>query len=379
MSVKLRKVGSPLRIAMRYFKYNLVQPLVKRPFLPKYLIFYVNYRCNAHCIMCGIWETNASYPQVNDFTLEELDRVLADRLFSKIESMNIQGGELTLRSDLPEMVQTAVNRLPALREIRMVSNGLSTTRLVSHVKQIKQICASQKLAFSVCISVHGLDEIGDKVYGIKGAFEKQVESITALQEIAAEGNFQLTLSCVIQNENIDHLQSLRQWVHDRKLKIGFVMVEKRFRFGNLEKGDQFEIDASNKPAAIEFFRELSNHKSLSPSAYVYDYLANLLQYNQVRTMSCDYSLGGVILGSQGEIFYCPHDEAIGNCRDRSAYEIYYDAHNLEHRNAALIQQKCLHCPPKEYGRESIQADVFKYMKFLITTRLRRRRNPVDLS
>lgn len=374
MPVKLRNLGSPLDIAWTFFKFNLVQPLVKRPFLPKYLIYYVNYRCNAQCIMCGIWEHNASYPQEKDLSVQEFDKILSDRLFRDIESLNIQGGELTLRNDLPELIQTAVNRLPALREIRMVSNGLLADRLASHVKQIKQICDAKNLAFSVCISVHGVGEVDDKVYGVKGAFDKQVKSITALQEIASEGEFKVTLSCVINNENIHNHHPLVQWSHDRKLNIGFVVVEKRERFGNLAKGDQFEIDPSHKETVIQFFRELSGKQGLgSPSAYVYDYIANLIQHNQKRTMSCDYSLGGLILGSQGELYYCPHDDEIGNCKEKSAYEIFYDPQNLKHRTTTLIQQKCLYCPPKEYGRLSIQKDMFKYLKFVITSRLRRRR------
>jgi MoaA/NifB/PqqE/SkfB family radical SAM enzyme len=380
MNLKSRKMPSPFGIAKTYLKYNLVQPLVKRPFLPKYLVIYVTYRCNAQCIMCGIWENNASHPISVELTLEDLDRILSDRLFSQIESLNFQGGELTLRKDLSEMFQVCVNRLPALREIRMVSNGLLTDRLVSQVKQIREICATKKVAFSVCVSVHGLSGIEDKVYGTKGAFDKQQKTIAALKEIAAQGNFKLTLSCVIQNENLHELQPLKQWSYDQKLNLGFVVVETRERFGNLEKVEQFEIAPNNKPKVIQFFRELSRPGGVSKtSAYVYDYIADLMEFNKVRTMSCDYYLGGIILGSQGELYYCPHSQEIGNCRDQSAYDIYYDPHNLEYRKIVLNQKKCLHCPPKELGRESIQTDLFKYTRFLITSRLRHRKNPVSLS
>ena len=373
--MKLNKALSPLGVAGTYLKYRLVQPLVKRPFLPRRLVLYVTYRCNAQCIMCGIWENNASYPEAVELSLQELDQILADRLFSKIESLNINGGELSLRKDLPEMIQTAVNRLPALREISMNSNGFLTNRIVDQVKQIKQICDPKKIVFAVSISVHGLSDVDDKVYGIKGTFDKQIKTITALQEIASQGNFELGLACVIMNENVNELQPLLQWANEKQLNIRFSVVEKRDRFSNLDKGEPFEIDASHKDAVIEFIRERSYPQGLlNTSAYGYDYLANLLQYNQVRTMACGYSLGGVILGSQGELYYCPHDVEIGNCKDKSAYDIYYDPHNLEHRNSSLIQQECLHCPPKYSGDLAIQADAFQYMKFYITSHSRRKQN-----
>jgi molybdenum cofactor biosynthesis enzyme MoaA len=321
--------------------------------------------------MCGIWKKNASFPQKSELSTQELGQILTDRLFSKIEDLNINGGELTLREDLPEVVQTIVTRLPALREISMSTNGLMTRRLVDQVKQIKQICDPKKIALSVNISVHGLDEVADQVYGIQGAYDKQLKTILAMQEIAKEGNFAVGLSCVIMNTNINALRPLLVWSQERQLGIRFSVVEKRERFYNLDKGELYEIDASHKDTAVKFLRELSRHKGLrEPSAYAYDYLANLLQYNQVRTMSCDYILGGFILGSQGELYYCPHDEAIGNCKDKSAYEIYYDSRNLAHRRSSLTQRKCLHCPPKYSGHLLIQVDAFKYLKFLITSYLR---------
>ena len=316
--------------------------------------------------MCGIWKNNASYPKVSELSPDELDQILTDQLFSNIENLNINGGEFTLRSDLPEVIQTAVNRLPALRKISMISNGLMTDQLVKQVEQIKQICVQNKIAFSISISVHGLYEVEDKIYGIEGTFDKQLKTINALQEIASDGNLGLGISCVIMNDNAMYVRSLLQWCEARKLTIRFSVVEKRDRFNNLDMVDPFEIGASNKETVIEFFQDLSHDKGLfNPSAFVYDYLANLLQYNQVRTMSCEYILGAVILGSHGELFYCPHDDAIGNCRNKSAFEIFYDLRNLEHRKNSLIQQKCSQCPPKDSGYLSIQADMFKYLRFLI--------------
>ena len=365
-SLPLRSITSPFGIIWTYLRYRLVQPLVKRPFLPRCLVLYATYRCNSQCIMCGIWKNNASYPKVSELSLYELDRILTDLLFSKIESLNVNGGEFTLRSDLPEVIQTAVNRLPALRKISMISNGLMTEQLVKQVEQIKQICVQKKIAFSISISVHGLYEVEDKIYGIEGTFDKQVKTINALQEIASDGNLNLGLSCVIMNDNAMHLRSLLQWCQARKLIIRFSVVEKRKRFNNLDMGDLSEIGANNKDKVIEFFQDLSHDKGLfKPSAFVYDYLADLLQYNQVRTLSCEYILGAVILGSHGELFYCPHDDAIGNCRNKSAFEIFYDLRNLGHRKNSLIQQKCSQCPPKDTGYLAIQADVFKYLKFLI--------------
>jgi MoaA/NifB/PqqE/SkfB family radical SAM enzyme len=316
--------------------------------------------------MCGIWKNNASESKVSELSLKDLDQILADKLFRKVEYVNINGGELSLRRDLPEVIQTAVNRLPALRKISLSSNGLITDQLLKQVEQIKQICVQANIAFSISISVHGLYEVEDKIFGVKGTFEKQLKTITALQEIASDGNLSLGLYSVIMNENAMNLRQLLEWCEEKHLTIRFSLVEMRDRFNNADMEDTCEIDAKNKATIFEFLNDLSHDKGLyKPHTYVYDYLADLLQYNRQRTMSCDYALGGVIVGSHGELFYCPHDDTIGNCRDKSAYEIFYDQNNLGHRRNSLIPNKCLHCPPRNFGYLAIQVDIFKYLKFLI--------------
>ena len=366
-NTSFRKLSFLIGTIWTYLTYRVAQPLFKRPFLPRILVLYVTYRCNARCIMCGIWKNNASESKISELSLEELDRILQDKLFSKVEYLNINGGELSLRRDMPELIHTAVKRLPALRKISLSSNGMMTDQLLQQVEQIRQTCVQAKIDFSVSISVHGIYEVEDKIFGIKGAFEKQLKTITALQEIASDGHLSLGLYSVIMNENAMYLRQLLQWCEARNLTIRFSVVEKRNRFNNADMVDQCEIDASNKGTVIEFLKDLSHEKGLyKPYTYVYDYLSDLLDYNKERTMSCDYALGSVILGSHGELYYCPHDETIGNCRDKSAFEIYYDQNNLGHRRNELIPKKCLHCPPRNFGYLAIKVDLFKYLKFLIS-------------
>ena len=365
-SAMSKKIPSPFEVAWTFAKYRIALPLRKKPFLPKLLVLLVTNRCNAQCVMCGIWENQALYPQSSELTLEQYDQVLSDRLFGDIESININGGELSLRSDLPQIIQVAVKRLPKLRAVGMTSNGILTERLVRQVKQVKQICDDHKIPFSVTISLHGLAETDDKVFGIPGVFEKQIKTLDALQAMAKESYFHIGLACVINKENIDNLPALQDWAKKRNLEIGFMLVEMRERFNNLEKGDQFQLPEGDKAKIAGFLRQLSRAKSIfNPYAYVYDYMADLLQYNAVRKISCEYSLGGVILGAQGELYYCPHSDDIGSSKERPAYDIFYDPKNLEYRDSALIHRQCLHCPPRHIGRLDMRADIFKYLKFVL--------------
>ena len=361
LSGSLPSVLDTLRI---YLKYRVCQPLRRRPFLPTFMFLYATYVCNARCVMCGIWENHAADAN-NELTIEEFNGILSDPLFRKIAKLSINGGEFTLRSDMPQMVQVAINRLPELREICMISNGILTSRLLSQVKEIGEICSRSRITLTVTISIHGLHEVEEKIYGIPGVFERQVKSLDGLQELAKSGLMQTGLAGVVLNENIGHLKELLEWSRTRGLEIHFTPAEKRARFLNLDNDNHFQLDDANRAEAARFFRSIANNISIfNFRAYAYDNIACLLESSRVRTMACEYREAGLILGEHGELYYCPHDRPLGNCKDRSAYDMYFDSRNLKHRREFLFQQKCPQCPPKGCGRVPMQIDIFKYFKFL---------------
>lgn len=360
------RIPSLGEIGWAHAKYNWLQPFVARPFLPTTLVIYVTYRCNSRCLMCGIWQHRRVDDTTGELAPQELDQILADRLFTNVRHLNINGGEPSLRSDLPDLVRMAVKRLPRLQWITMSTNGMLTERLVPLVERVGQICTEESILFSLGISFHGLAQVADRVFGIEGAFARQLESLAALQDTAFEDRHHLTLHCVITAANVGDLQALRCWAQERGLPVSFALGEVRARFLNLEKADKVSIDPEQMKLLTQFLRDLSREKALlNPSAYRYHHLANMLQSGQKRTMACHYALGGVILGSEGELYYCPHSQRIGQCRHRSAYDAYYDSENLSYRTSQLLQGECLHCPPYTFNRLEFAKDLLKYLKFVI--------------
>jgi hypothetical protein len=129
------------------------------------------------------------------------------------------------------------------------------------------------------------------------------------------------------------------------------------------------IGEEKKDFLIRFIRKLSQNKGVfNPSAFRYYNLANLLEFSEERTIACHYSIGGTILGPSGEVYYCPHSKAVGNCRSISAYDIYYDKKNLEYRSQDLLKRKCKKCPPYTFNRIELEKDILRYLKFLTQKR-----------
>jgi hypothetical protein len=111
---------------------------------------------------------------------------------------------------------------------------------------------------------------------------------------------------------------------------------------------------------------LGGKKSLfNQHAMRYWELAEMLEFNKKRTLSCYYAMGGLILGSEGSLYYCKKSKAIGNCRERSAYEVYYDKKNLKYRKDYLLDTACRRCPPNTFNRFELEKDLFNYAKFVL--------------
>ncbi len=362
-TASFRTVPSPQKIAWNFIKYNFPRSFLK-PLLPRAMCIYVIYRCNMRCRMCGIWKQNLKYK--DELSLEELDKILSDPLFSKLEFININGGEPNLREDLVEIVKIFINKSPHLKTITLNTNGIPPEKTVENAEKISNLCQKNKIRFSVSISLHKIGKEYDKIAGIKDAYFKVKEAFDGLKKINQNNKFYISANCVITNLNLLSLEEMLEWSRKENIPVNFTLGEVRERFNNLNMKRNIEIEDRNKDFLIKFFRTLAKDKSLfNHHAFRYKVLADMIEFNRERYISCHYAIGGLILGSEGSLFYCKDSKSIGNCREQSAYSIYYDKKNLEYREKKLLKGKCKKCPPNTFNRIEIEKDIIKYLRFLL--------------
>ena len=79
----------------------------------------VTYKCNFNCKMCGMH----NLIHKDDYSTKELEQILKDKLFSKVTSIGLNGGEPFLRSDLVECVKIMIKTLPNLKSINIIIIG----------------------------------------------------------------------------------------------------------------------------------------------------------------------------------------------------------------------------------------------------------------
>lgn len=361
---RLKNLSSSLGLAKNLIQYRALQHLIKRPLLPRAICLYVTYRCNMRCRMCGIWKQQGR-AQSNELTIPELESIISDRLFMKLETININGGEPNLREDLVDIVQLLISKSRAVKIISLNSNGLPPQRTIENAYQISDRCKRKGIGFSISISLHDIGPRYDAISGIKGSYEKVLQTLAEMQKIRRRNPFYLSVNCVISNLNLHHLEEMIEWNQKNQIPVNFTLGEVRDRFHNIEMAEEIEISERDRPYLIEFLRELAKKRDVYfQHALRYAELADMMEFSKKRTLACHYAMGGVILGSEGSIYYCKNSRPIGNCRERSAYDSFFNSDNLKYRQS-LIEQKCGVCPPNTFNQMEVGRDLFKLFRFLL--------------
>jgi MoaA/NifB/PqqE/SkfB family radical SAM enzyme len=334
------------------------------------MCLYVTYRCNFRCLICGIWQGDSS--AATEFTIDDLDNIISDPLFARLEFVNLNGGEPNLRRDLPEIAALLLDKLPHLNTLTLNSNGMPPKKTVENVDRITDMLTNKRVRFSISISLHGVREAHDEIVGVKGAYAHVMEAFQGLKKLQREKEFYISANCVISNLNVPDLENMLEWGMEQGIPVNFTLGEIRDRFLNQPMAANVIISDENRGQVIHFFRKLAqDKKTFKQHALRYAELADMLEFGIPRKLSCQYYLGGMILGADGTFISCPLSSSIGNCHEASAYSLYFGKENLILREEELRRSKCPNCPPNTFNVIEAEHDLFKIARFLL-----RRSHPV---
>lgn len=357
-------LSAPLELAAGFIRERAVRPLRRRP-KPFALCLYVTYKCNLRCAMCGIWRHKDPGPELS---LEGFERVLSDPLFAGIRFVNLNGGEPNLRPDLAGIAAMLVRKF-RLRALTLNTNGLPPRTTESNARAIAGVCAEAGVPFSISVSLHGLDGVHDSLSGLKGGFKRVGETLDRLQKLQAATPFFLGINCVITRTNAGELEAFHEWCRGRNLPANYTLGEVRDRFYNSENRSRVELGPAERAPVVAFLRRRAGEKSLrNHHALRYADLADMIENDGRRRLSCHYAMGGVILGARGQLYYCKQSRDIGDCRTASARELYFREDNIGYRSKELFAGVCPHCPPNTFNRFELEHDLFRYARFLLGSR-----------
>ncbi|MEO0683509.1 MAG: polysaccharide pyruvyl transferase family protein [Cyanobacteria bacterium J06649_11] len=306
------------------------------PMKPQTLNLLVNDVCNSRCQMCLIWNNKKS----RELSVNELNEILKDDLFSEIEYVGVSGGEPTLRSDLPEIFRTICSKKPKVKGVGVITNGIIEDIVKSRILESAAICESLDIPFNVMFSLDGLDDVHDTVRGRKNNF-RSIQSL--INFFHHETNIPTSFGCTITASNALYVDELLDYAETEGLYGRFRIAEFIQRLYNDDQSEYIRAfdEKTLYHLGLFFFRLEHKFETIPMFQKTYHNIRKMLSESKKRQIACPYQSRAVVLTSKGELLYCsPKSPNLGNALLTSAKEIYFS--NLEKRQK-IVRNDCQDC------------------------------------
>lgn len=340
---------------------------------PQFLVFYTTFRCDSRCKACNVWKGNDTVKIRAELSIAQIGDIFSDPLFRKIKHINIQGGEATLREDLVEIVETAINKLPSLKKIALTSNGLDSDRVASYVRRVYKVCRENKVKLSVALSIDGVGKYHDFARGDE-AFSHVTRTMECLSSMNELPGFNLATNCVLTAQNIDNIEEIVKFQREKFNSYNISIVEFREHFLNVPGSVEskmllFSENPKEKRKLITYLK-----KHIYPSnfhdfmAFRHEQLRAMLEDDAQRIQSCQYKIAGLVLDHTGGLMLCPIGGHLGSCIENRPSSVYFSDRTRSLRRE-LSLGKCLMCFPYNFYIPERTKDLFKYLIFFLRSRM----------
>lgn len=195
-----------------------------------YVILGVTYQCNAKCKMCDIHDFYKENPELarKEFDLSTLlERLKESTLLTKIQHIDLTGGEPFLKENLADFVVGLLN-MSQIKLVTMNTNGLCTEKIISDTKAILGQSAQDK-CFSLSVSIDGIGTVHDTIRGLGGAFDKVERTVAQLKELKKRyPNFKIRSNAVIQPDNINSLAAIKGYWDSNGIEGAYSLIQNPF-------------------------------------------------------------------------------------------------------------------------------------------------------
>ena len=342
----------PKTIAFKLAYRGLIPP--PRPIT---LTFSVTNLCQSRCKTCNIWRI---YPDKHQNISDELNIEEIRKIFKsmgRVYFFNISGGEPFLRKDLPEIIEAGVDYLrPAI--IHIPTNALAPEKIIAHSQVILEMLSRKAphTVFTIKPSLDGVGELHDEIRGVKGNWDKLLETIKRLQDLEKRHpNLHIEIGTVVSNFNKHCLDEIEEFVASLGVQsYRNEIAEQREEFLNI--GDPITPTGDEYAELMKGFAEkirknLKNKRLLAQITeslrLVYYELAARIVTEHRQVIPCYAGITNVHLTPHGDLWPCcvlGYAKPMGNLR-KSNYDFWKIWHSAEAKEVRKsIKNKECACP-----------------------------------
>ncbi len=315
---------------------------------PNTMIFVVVQRCNSRCNMCYIWE-NKNPPEV---TVDEVYRIFErDREdFKSLHKLSLTGGEPSLRSDLPDLVQAVLSHTPSIKQLRLATHGMTPDRVIQQIQRVWEVAEKHGITqFIIQVSVDGIGEIHDRIRGIKGGGARVQETLERLVDMRRRiPQLGLTISTVVQPINRDNVPELQALAQRLQAPIFFSpIVTSSDYYSNDSIASSLSLTGDG--VAQETFADLAKTSAGSTKFYYQDMVGMLSA--QPRHRICMMGYHTFVLEADGDVHACVNSESLsfGNLLKERFRDIWW-GERAEAMRRRLHREYCPTCPSMCYNK-----------------------------
>jgi Fe-coproporphyrin III synthase len=175
---------------------------VQRLAVPLKINFAVTYRCQYRCKTCNIWRRTTD----GELTTGEILQFI--RQTPGVSWVDMTGGEIFLRKDIGELLETMATSWKDLLLLHFPTNGFLTDRIVEVCERLAARGGPQII---VTVSIDGDESLNDETRGIRGGYRRQIETFRALRAIRGiRPVFGMTLSSYNVGRFADTFEACRR-------------------------------------------------------------------------------------------------------------------------------------------------------------------------
>lgn len=313
---------------------------------PKTAFVAVTMRCNAKCIMCGIWKNKKG---------GDLDPKYYKKLPKSLTSIDITGGEPFLRSDLPEIVSVLKKTCPDAK-LLITTNGYLTYQIKKQLPLILE--ADPKIAFRV--SLDGWKEVHNQIRRLPNFFDKAMKTLSILKESDVKD---IGIIFTMMKNNVSQTKKIIDYCQKNDINLSVNIVhDSPVYFGKGFTSLRPEINKSIK--AINLVKKHFLNK-LSPQGIAkYWFYTEQIPYLQTKTRSlpCYAAQEFFYLDPFGNVFACHlKNWKIGNLKTKSFNQIWKSKQRQEQLKKTTVCNDCwMVCTAKD----SVKKHRFSIIKEL---------------
>ena len=318
---------------------NILESNIKRLNFPYKLTFIATYKCQSRCEYCNIWKKKP----VGELTLDEIQSFF--KKSNKFSWVDLTGGEVTLRNDFVDVVNAIITNCKGLYHLHTPTNGLAPALIEKRMREVMELKPNR---YVVTVSLDGPRELNDKLRGIKGDFDKVINTVKRLRQIDNK-NFKVFIGFTLSASNkgtfqqmIDQVKAEIPGMQPDDFHMNVVHVSGHYY-------DNVNTNALNADLREDLrkYRESRKNKLTQIGFLENRYLRLADKYLQTgkTPITCQALAGSVFINSFGDIYPCTiYSKKLANIKDINYdLESYWKNSVIKNLRKDIEKGNCPHC------------------------------------